>query len=74
MRPFDLDETGLSPPPPAGGSCRLPNQRTRVRSESPPGRRVNAVATDDPSARAVGAVPLDRTLTSDDLPAHLRDR
>lgn len=45
-----------------------------MKYEYPQGRRVNARATDEPSARSPDAVPLERTLTSDDLLAYLRDR
>jgi transposase len=45
-----------------------------VRYEYPQGRRVNALATYEPSARWLDAVPLERALTSDDLLACLRDR
>ena len=45
-----------------------------MRYEYPQGRRVNALATYEPSARSLDAVPFERTLTSDDLLAHLRDR
>lgn len=45
-----------------------------MKYEYPQGRRVNALATYDPSARSLDAVPFDRTLTSDDLLAYLRER
>jgi transposase len=35
---------------------------------------VNALATYEPSARRLDAMPFERTLTSDDLLAYLRDR
>ena len=35
---------------------------------------MNALATYEPSARRLDAVPFERTLTSDDLVAYLRDR
>ena len=47
-----------------------------MRYEYPQGRRVNALATYEPLAPTPGldAVPFERTLTSDDLLAYLRDR
>ena len=47
-----------------------------MRYEYPQGRRVNALATCEPLAPAprLDAVPFERTLTSDDLLAYLRDR
>jgi transposase len=47
-----------------------------VRYEYPQGRRVNALATYEPLAPVptLDAVPFERTLTSDDLLAYLRDR
>ncbi len=47
-----------------------------MRYEYPQGRRVNALATYEPLAPApcLDAVPFERTLTSDDLLAYLRDR
>ena len=76
MRLFYLDESGFSPSLPTGYSWCLPKQRKRVRYEYPQGRRVNALATYEPLAPAPGldAVPFERTLTSDDLLAYLRDR
>ena len=74
MRLFYLDESGFSPSLPTGYSWCLPKQRKRVRHEYPQGRRVNALATYEPSARCLDAVPFERTLTSDDLLAYLRDR
>lgn len=74
LRLFDLDESGGSPSLPAGYSWSLPGQRKRVRYEYPQGRRVNAPATYEPSAAALDAVPLERTLTPDDLLSYLRDR
>ncbi len=35
---------------------------------------MNALATYGPSVRCLDAVPFERTLASDDLPCHLRDR
>jgi putative transposase len=54
----------------------LPKQRKRVKYEYPQGRRVNALATYEPFAPLpqLDAVPFERTLTSDDLLAYLRDR
>jgi transposase len=43
-----------------------------VKYEYPQGRRVNALATYDPSAPWLHAQPFERTLTSDDLLAYLR--
>ncbi len=74
LRLFYLDESGFSPSLPTGYSWSLPKQRKRVKYEYPQGRRVNALATDEPSARSLDAVPFERTLTSDDLLAYLRDR
>ena len=61
---------------PTGYSWCLPKQRKRVRYEYPQGRRVNALATYEPLAPVpcLDAVPFERTLTSDDLLAYLRDR
>jgi transposase len=74
LRLFYLDESGFSPSLPTGYSWCLPKQRKRVKYEYPQGRRVNALATYEPSARSLDAVPFGRTLTSDDLLAYLRDR
>jgi transposase len=52
----------------------MPKQRKRVKYEYPQGRRVNALATYEPSARCLEASSFERTLTSDDLLAYLRDR
>jgi putative transposase len=73
---FYLDESGFSPSLPTGYSWCLPGQRKRVRYEYPQGRRVNALATYEPLAPVprLDAVPFERTLTSDDLLAYLRDR
>lgn len=68
-----LDECGFSPSLPTGYSWCLPRQRKRVRYEYPQGRRVNALATDQPFAPTLDAVPFERTLTSDDLVAYLRE-
>lgn len=69
-----MDESGFSPSLPTGYSWCLPKPRKRVKYEYPQGRRVNALATYEPSARGLDAVPFERTLTSDDLVAYLRDR
>jgi hypothetical protein len=76
LRLFYLDESGFAPSLPTGYSWCLPGRRKRVRYEYPQGRRVNALATYEPFARAPGldAVAFERTLTSDDLLAYLRDR
>lgn len=76
MRLFYRDESGFSPSLPTGYSWCLPRQRKWVRYEYPQGRRVNALATYEPLAPVPGldAVPFERTLTSDDLLAYLRDR
>jgi putative transposase len=74
VRLFYLDESGFSPSLPTGYSWCLPRQRKRVKYEYPQGRRVNALATYEPQARCLDAVPFERTLTSDDLLAYLRDR
>ena len=73
---FYLDESGFSPSLPTGYSWCLPKQRKRVKYEYPQGRRVNALATFEPLAPvpSLDAVPFERTLTSDDLLAYLRDR
>jgi putative transposase len=61
---------------PTGYSWCLPGQRQRVKYEYPQGRRVNALATYEPFAPVpqLDAVPFERTLTSDDLLAYLRER
>jgi transposase len=71
---YYLDECGFSPSLPTGYTWCLPGQRKRVEYEYPQGRRVNALATYDPSARTLDAIPFERTLTSDHLLAYLRDR
>jgi putative transposase len=73
---FYLDESGFAPSLPTGYSWCLPGQRKWVRYEYPQGRRVNALATYEPFARtpALDAIPLERTLTSDDLLTYLRER
>jgi transposase len=59
---------------PTGYSWCLSGQRKWVKYEYPQGRRVNALATYDPSAPApwLHAQPFERTLTSDDLLEYLR--
>jgi transposase len=74
LRLHYLDECGFSPSLPTGYSWCLPKQRKRVRYEYQQGRRVNALANYEPSARCLDPVPFERTLTSDDLLAYLRDR
>lgn len=76
MRLFYLDESGFAPSLPTGYSWCLPGQRKWVRYEYPQGRRVNALATYEPFAPSpqLDAVPFERTLTSDDLLAYLRER
>jgi putative transposase len=76
VRLYYLDESGFSPSLPTGYSWCLPGQRKRVKYEYPQGRRVNTLATYEPLAPVPGldAVPFERTLTSDDLLAYLRDR
>jgi putative transposase len=74
VRLYYLDECGFSPSLPTGYSWCLPGERKWVAYEYPQGRRVNALAAYDPSARTLDAVPFERTLTSDDLLAYLRDR
>jgi len=71
-----LDECGFSPSLPTGYSWCRPGERKRVRYEYPQGRRVNVLATYEPLAPTPGldALPFERTLTSDDLLAYLRDR
>lgn len=71
-----MDESGFAPSLPTGYSWCLPKQRKRVRYEYPQGRRVNALASYEPFAPApqLDAVPFERTLTSDDLLAYLRER
>ncbi|MDY3557451.1 helix-turn-helix domain-containing protein, partial [Gemmata sp. JC717] len=57
VRLFDLDESGFSPSLPTGYSWSLPKPRKRVKYEYPQGRRVNALATYEPQARGLDAVP-----------------
>jgi transposase len=67
---------GFAPSLPTGYSWVLPAQRKRVKYEYPQGRRVNALAAYEPYGPApwLGALPFERTLTSDDLLAYLRGR
>lgn len=60
---------------PTGYSWCLPKQRKRVKYEYPQGRRVNALATYEPFAPVPGldVRPFERTLTSDDLIAYLKN-
>jgi putative transposase len=70
---FYLDECGFVPSLPTGYSWCLPGQRKRVCYEYPQGRRVNVLATYNPSGPAprLAAAAFERTLTSDDLLAYL---
>ncbi len=70
-----LDECGFAPSLPTGYSWTLPGERKKVRYEYPQGRRVNALASFQPLGSAPGlkAVVFERTLTSADLLAYLRD-
>ena len=54
---------------------RTTKQRKRVKYEYPQGRRVNALATYEPftSVPGLDARPFERTLTSEDLIAYLKD-
>jgi putative transposase len=76
VRLFYLDESGFSPSLPLGYSWSLPGQRKRVKYEYPQGRRVNVLAAYEPHGPApwLDALPLERTLNSDDLLAYLRQR
>lgn len=73
---FYLDESGFSPSLPTGYSWCLKGQRKRVRYEYPQGRRINVLATYAPyeSEPWLDAVAFERTLTSDDLIAYLKER
>jgi transposase len=70
-----LDECGFSPSLPTGYSWCLPKQRKRVKYEYPQGRRVNALATYEPFAPVprLDARPFERTRTSEDLIAYLKE-
>jgi transposase len=74
LKLYYLDESGFSPSLPTGYSWCLPGQRKRVRYEYPQGRRVNVLAAYAPYGPApwLGALPFERTLTSDDLIAYLK--
>jgi transposase len=76
LRLFYLDECGFAPSLPVSYSWSLPGQRKRVPYEYPQGRRVNTLATYEPFAKtpALDAAAFERTLTSDDLLAYLRER
>jgi len=71
-----LDECGFAPSLPCGYSWTLPGQRKWVPYEYPQGRRVNVLAT----YRPYGPAPhldyraFERTLTTDDVLAYLRER
>jgi transposase len=56
-----------------GYSWCLPGQRQRVPYEYPQGRRVNALAADEPYAAQpwLGSQAFERTLTADDVAAYL---
>jgi transposase len=72
---YYLDECGFSPSLPTNYSWCLPGQRKRVPYEYPQGRRVNALAAYRPYALEpwLGAQAFERTLTSDDLLAFLKE-
>ena len=76
LRLFYLDESGFAPSLPVSYSWCPPGQRKRVPYEYPQGRRVNALATFEPFADTprLDALAFERTLTSDDLLAYLRER
>jgi transposase len=71
-----LDESGFSPSLPTGYSWCLPGQRQRVPYEYPQGRRVNVLASYAPHGAEpwLDALAFERTLTSEDLLAYLRER
>ncbi len=73
---FYLDESGFSPSLPTGYSWCLPGQRKRVRYEYPQGRRVNVLASYAPYRPEpwLDALAFERTLTSDELIAYLKER
>lgn len=74
LKLYYLDECGFAPSLPTGYSWCLPGQRKRVKYEYPQGRRVNALASYDPSGPNpwLHAQTFERTLTSDDLLNYLR--
>jgi len=76
LRLFYLDESGFAPSLPTGYSWCLPKQRKRVPYEYPQGRRVNVLASYEAVAPTptLDLVPFERTLTSEDLLAYLRER
>jgi transposase len=76
LRLFYLDQCGFAPSLPISYSWCLPGQRKRVPYEYPQGRRVNVLATYAPHGPQpwLDAVAFERTLTSDDLIAYLRER
>jgi putative transposase len=73
---YYLDECGFAPSLPTGYSWALPGERKRVKYEYPQGRRVNVLAAYRPYGPApwLGAQPFERTLTSEDLLAYLKER
>jgi transposase len=76
LKLFYLDESGFSPSLPTGYSWCLPGQRKRVRYEYPQGRRVNVLAGYAPYGPEpwLDAQAFERTLSSDDLIAYLKER
>jgi transposase len=74
MKLYYLDECGYKPSLPTGYSWCLPGQRKRVKYEYPQGRRVNALASFDPSDPNpwLHLKTFERTLASDDLLEYLR--
>lgn len=71
-----MDESGFSPSLPTGYSWCLPGQRKRVRYEYPQGRPVNVLASYAPYGGEpwLDVLAFERTLTSDDLIAYLKER
>src|SRR5262249_43648256 len=76
LRLYYLDESGFAPSLPTGYSSCLPGPRKRVKYEYPQGRRVNVLASYAPYGAEpwLDARAFERTLTSDDLIAYLRQR
>src|SRR5262245_55807066 len=74
LKLYYFDECGFAPALPTNASWCLPGQRQRVPHEYPSGRRVNALAADEPLAAEpwLGSQALERTLTSGDVLAYLR--
>jgi putative transposase len=72
---YYFDECGFAPSLPTNSSWCLPGQRKRVPYEYPSGRRVNTLAAYEPLAAEpwLDSCLLERTLTSDDVLAYLRD-